>query len=76
MRILELMRGTMRRQGRPDDLTESSVLSEIGFRSLDFSEVALRIEQQVGHELNFDAGLLRQIRTVADVVNFLLRAAE
>lgn len=53
----------------PDD--DATDLREIGFRSLDFSELALRVEDAVGHELNFDAPGLRQITTVGDVLDFL-----
>jgi acyl carrier protein len=57
-------------QGRqlPDD---TALLRDIGFRSLDFSELALRVEDEIGEELNFDAAGLRQIVTVGDVLDFL-----
>jgi acyl carrier protein len=45
-------------------------LRDLGFRSLDFSELALRIEDHLGYELNFDAPTLRAITTVADVLDF------
>ena len=35
------------------------LLSDIGFWSLDFSELALRVNQDLGTELNFDAPGLR-----------------
>jgi len=70
VQVLELMRQIGERQGRKLDVREEAVLRDIGFRSLDFSELALRIEQTVGHELNFDAGRLRGIQTVADVLDF------
>jgi acyl carrier protein len=53
----------------PDD--DGTVLEDLGFRSLDFSELALRVEDELGEELNFDAPELRQIRTVGDVLDFL-----
>lgn len=53
----------------PDD--DNTDLREIGFRSLDFSELALRVEDEVGEELNFDAPELRQIATVGHVLDFL-----
>lgn len=53
----------------PDD--DAADLREIEFRSLDFSELALRVEDALGHELNFDAPALRQIVTVGDVLDFL-----
>lgn len=50
---------------------ESTQLSDIPFRSLDFSELALRVEDEIGEELNFDAPGLRRIETVGDVLDFL-----
>ena len=46
-------------------------LRDIGFRSLDFSELALRVEDEIDEELNFEAAGLRQIATVGDVLNLL-----
>ncbi len=74
-RVLALMQQILRKQGHGAALTEAAVLREIGFRSLDFSELALRVEQETGRELNFDAGRLRQIRTVGDVLDFFRDAA-
>ena len=53
----------------PDD--DSAELRGIGFRSLDFSELALRVEDEIDEELNFDAAGLRQITTVGDVLDLL-----
>jgi acyl carrier protein len=50
---------------------DTASLRDIGFRSLDFSELALRVEDEIGRELNFDAPGLRQIATVGDVLEFL-----
>ena len=70
------MQQVARKQGGSATLTEESVLREVGFRSLDFSELALRVEQAVGRELNFDAGRLRGIRTVGDVLDFFQDAVK
>ena len=51
---------------------DDAPLQEIGFRSLDFSELALRVEDEIDDELNFDAAGLRQIVTVGDVLDFLV----
>ena len=66
-----LMGEVLTAQGKslPDD--ESAQLSDIGFRSLDFSELALRVEDEIDEELNFEAAGLRQIATVGDVLNLL-----
>ena len=65
------MAEVLQTQGKhlPDD--DSASLRDIGFRSLDFSELALRVEDEIGDELNFDAPGLRQIATVGDVLDFL-----
>ncbi|MCW2857074.1 MAG: hypothetical protein JWR52_2689 [Marmoricola sp.] len=53
----------------PDD--DGALLADIGFRSLDFSELALRVEDEIDAELNFEAAGLRQITTIADVLDLL-----
>jgi len=58
----------------PDD--DNARLGDIGFRSLDFSELALRVEDEIDDELNFGAAGLRQINTVADVLDLLLEIQE
>lgn len=70
-RVRELMADVLAAHGRelPDD--ETTELSEIPFRSLDFSELALRVEDELDEELNFDAPGLRQIRTVGDVLDYM-----
>jgi acyl carrier protein len=69
--IRELMGQVMKTQGKvlPED--DGADLREIGFRSLDFSELALRVEDEIGEELNFDAPGLRRITTVGDVLEFI-----
>ena len=68
--IKQLMNTILAKQGKPPVADESSALRDAGFRSLDFSELALRVERAIGDELNFDAALMRSIATVADVLNF------
>lgn len=70
-RLRELMGQVLAAQGKslPDD--DGAELRTIGFRSLDFSELALRVEDETDRELNFDAPGLRDIRTVGDVLDFL-----
>lgn len=68
--ISKLMNGILSRQNKPPIAAESDQLRDVGFRSRDFSELALRVERGVGRELNFDAALMRSISTVADVLNF------
>jgi len=47
-----------------------------GFRSMDFSEVALRVENATGNELIFDATVLRSIETFQDLVDFFAQATK
>ena len=74
--IKDLMNGILARQGKPAVANEDVLLRDAGFRSLDFSELALRVERAAGRELNFDAALMRSISTVADVLNFFQRACQ
>ena len=69
--ILSMMAGILARQDRPSQLTEDSSLRDIGFRSLDFSELALRVEAESGRPLEFSGTALRGIQTVRDVLDFL-----
>lgn len=71
-RARALMAEVLKMQGKtlPDD--ESADLRDIGFRSLDFSELALRVEDEAGSELNFDAAGLRRIQTVGDVLDLMM----
>lgn len=70
-RIRDLMGEVLAARGETLPADESTELRSLGFRSLDFSELALRVEDETGTELNFDAPGLRRIATVADVLDFL-----
>ncbi len=72
--ILNLLKEILKRQGKPAAFGEEAALAEIGFRSLDFSELALRVEAASGKTLTFDAAPLRAIRTVGDVLDFFENA--
>ncbi|ACF12838.1 acyl carrier protein [Chloroherpeton thalassium ATCC 35110] len=70
--ILSNIKQILERQGKAvEQLQEDSQLRDISFRSLDFSELCLRVEEEIGRELNFDAVVLRGIHTVKDVCNFI-----
>ena len=62
--VRELMNSILVRQGKAPVSDDNASLRDVGFRSLDFSECALRVERAVGRELNFDAALMRSISTV------------
>jgi acyl carrier protein len=69
--IRTMMAEVLQAQGKSMPADDAANLEEIGFRSLDFSELALRVEDEIGDELNFDAPELRQIATISDVLDFL-----
>lgn len=58
------------------EITVSNTLREINFRSLDFAELCLLVEESVDKELNFDAAQLRKIDNVSDVCDFLINATK
>ena len=68
--IQGLIDSVLRAQDKSPVVNESQTTRELEFRSLDFSEVALRLEMEIGRELNFEAAELRTIETVADVLDF------
>lgn len=69
--IKTMMAEVLLKQGKELPASEDASLDEIGFRSLDFSELALKVEDELDEELNFDAPGLRAIRTVGDVLDFI-----
>lgn len=68
--ILQIMNHVMVKRGRNEIVDENQTTRETNFRSLDFSEVALRVETNIGRELAFDAATMRRIETVKDVLDF------
>ena len=68
--ILSIMNLVMAKRGRPAIQSETQPTRDANFRSLDFSETALRIETKMGRELAFDAAAMRRIETVKDVLDF------
>lgn len=74
--ILDLMNMVLAKRGRAAITGEAQTTREANFRSLDFSEVALRIETAIGEELAFDAASMRRIETVRDVLDFFEGAAK
>ena len=72
--ILSIMNAIMTKKGRAQITDETQSTRDVNFRSLDFSETALRIENKIGRELTFDAASMRRIETVKDVVDFFEEA--
>jgi acyl carrier protein len=68
--ILAIMNAIMIKKGRAEIHDETQATRAVNFRSLDFSETALRIENQIGRELSFDAAAMRKIETIRDVLDF------
>ncbi|QGF23591.1 polyprenol phosphomannose-dependent alpha 1,6 mannosyltransferase MptB [Raineyella fluvialis] len=69
--IRTMMAEVLANQGKTLPADDTAALDAIGFRSLDFSELALSVEDELGTELNFDAPGLRSITTVSDVLDFI-----
>lgn len=72
--IREFMNLILSRAGKPPIDVETRGLREIGFESLDFAELALRVERRIGCEINFEGAHLRAIVTAADALDFFERA--
>ena len=70
-RVRELMALVLATREVPLPNDDSASLRDIGFRSLDFSELALRVEDEIDRELNFDAPGLRSVTTVGDVLDLI-----
>ncbi|MEZ5747933.1 MAG: hypothetical protein R3E00_15405 [Paracoccaceae bacterium] len=68
--ILAVMNSVLAKRGRAAISDEAQTTRAANFRSLDFSETALRIEMQIDRELAFDAASMRRIATVKDVIDF------
>ena len=68
--LRKVMNGILKRRGLPEVKDDAADLRTVGFKSLDFSEMALRVETEAGRELNFDAAFMRSIQTVGDVLHF------
>lgn len=73
--IISYMHNILKKQNQTSvEIAENNSLREINFRSLDFAELCLLVEDKVDKELNFDAAQLRKIESVNDVCNFLIEA--
>ena len=62
------------KQGKAGAADDALALREVGFRSLDFAELALLVEMATGQALDFEAAVLRRIETVNDVLTFFVEA--
>lgn len=71
--LLDVINQVLGAQGRAHVDNTTLTLRDIGFRSLDFAETALRVEDLSGSELNFETVELSHLETVQDVVNYFSR---
>jgi len=71
--VRRMMEELLKRQGKSLPSGDAALLRDVGFRSLDFAELALRVEMQTGNALQFETGVLRSIQTVGDVLDFMER---
>jgi acyl carrier protein len=74
--VLELVNQVLTNQGKQPAKDDATPMADIGFRSLDFSQVALRIEDELERELNFSAAAMRRITTIRDVIDFFVEATQ
>jgi acyl carrier protein len=73
--VLKTINLVLANKGQPAASDTDTPMRDAGFRSLDFSEVALRLEDKLGYELNFEASAMRRISTIKDVVDFFVHAS-
>lgn len=73
--VLEELVSLLGARARPGDLTAESSLHDLGFRSIDFAALALRVEDRAGRELDLAAGNLSQgLERVYDLQRFFRSA--
>lgn len=73
--ILALINRALHNNGKSATTDSDISLRDAGFRSLDFSEVALRMEDALDRELSFEASAMRRIASIKDVIDFFEKAA-
>lgn len=76
-RIRHIMAIVVANQGKTASLDDDIDLATIPFRSLDFVELTLRVEDDMGgEEMNFDATGIRRVRTVGDLLDLIQALGE
>lgn len=72
---MEELSSLLRARGAGATQSPDSSLGELGFRSIDFAALALRVEERAGRELDLSAGdLTHGLASVKDLLTFF-RAA-
>lgn len=75
--VISIINTVLIKRGKnPISADFSGDLRAHGFRSMDFSEVALRIEAATGKELIFDASILRNIETFQNLIDFFVQSSK
>ena len=73
--VIEELSSLYRSRGDTSAVTAQSSLRELGFRSIDFAALALRVEERAGREIDFStASLVEDLDDVEDLQRFF-RAA-
>jgi len=69
--VVEELSALFKARGEAPSLTADSSLRELGFRSIDFAALALRVEERAGRELDLSRGDLSQkLNSVTDLQGF------
>ncbi len=68
--VLAQLRELYRRRGEEVTAAPETDLAAIGFRSLDFAELVLLVEDAVGGQLDLERGDVTRIDTVGDLIAF------
>lgn len=73
-RIVELINQLLKRQNKPL-LTNLKVTSrEAQFRSLDFAELTVKIELELGYTLDYGNLLIKYLENMEDTINVIMQA--
>lgn len=75
--VLEELSSLYSSRGETQILAADSSLHRLGFRSIDFAALALRIEERAGREIDFSsASLVEDLDDVNDLQRFFRSALE
>lgn len=73
--VIEELSSLYRSRGEEHSLTAESSLRMLGFRSIDFAALALRVEERAGREIDFStASLVEDLDQVHDLQRFFRSA--
>lgn len=72
---LTIINSVLAKKGRGPVEDGGTTLNEAGLRSLDFSEVVLRVEDSLGREIGFGATTIWRVKTISDAIDLFTRSA-